>query len=102
MGDATLGASASLGTNLTVIFESTFSNWTALSAYLTDTTKPYDHNKLAVILHSVPQLSTVDTETTLRQLLAVGHSIWLTGTSNYTDFDTHFATFVERLAALSN
>jgi hypothetical protein len=37
----------------------------------------------------------MDTLTTLRQLLAVGHSIWLTGTSNYTEFDGILPVFIE-------
>jgi hypothetical protein len=101
MEDAMLGVDARSSTNVTVVFESMFSNWTALGVDLADATRLYDRNKLAIILHSVPELSTVDIETTLKQLLAGGHSIWLTGTNNYANFDTRFPTFIERLAALS-
>lgn len=91
-----------LDTNLTVIFENTFLNWSTANLALFDATKLYDRNKLAIVLHSVPELSVIDIEFTLRQVLAVGHSIWLTGTNNYTLLDAYFPLFIERLAALSS
>ena len=86
--------------NLTVIFEDSFSNWTVKQLDLAEATKLYDRKELALILHSVPELSTVVTELTLRQLLAVGHSVWLTGTNNYTDLDTHLPALIDLLALL--
>ena len=83
-----------------MIFENSFSNWTVENIELAEATKLYDRNKLALVLHSVPELSTTATELTLRQLLAVGHSIWLTGTNNYTDLDAHFPAFIDLLAML--
>jgi hypothetical protein len=85
---------------LTVVFENSFSNWSSQGNVLADATKLYDHQKLAVILHSVPDLSIIDIETTLKQLLAVGHSVWLTGSSNYTNFDAHFPVLLDCLATL--
>jgi hypothetical protein len=83
-----------------VVFENKFSIWPDHYVQLIDATKLYDRDKLAVILHSVPKLNAAEMETTLRQLLTVGHNIWLTGTDNYTGLDTHFHTFMERFAAL--
>lgn len=63
-------------------------------------TKLYDRDKLAILLHSVPDLDAASIGLVLRQLLAVGHSIWLTGTNNYTVLDGHFPLFVDSLAGL--
>jgi hypothetical protein len=52
------------------------------------------------MLHSVPDLTIIETVNTLRQLLAVGHSVWLTGTSNYTEFDEVLPLFIDCLAVL--
>jgi hypothetical protein len=54
------------------------------------------------MLHSVPDLTIIETATTLRQLLVVGYSIWLTGTSNYTEFDGILPVFIDSLATLLN
>jgi hypothetical protein len=83
-----------------VVFENTFSIWLDHYVQLVDATKVYDRDKLAVILHSVPQLSTAEMEIMLRQLLTVGHSIWLTGSDDYTGLDTRFPTFMRCFAAL--
>jgi hypothetical protein len=95
-------ADTPISTNLTVVFENTLSIWMDHYLQLMDATKLYDRDKLAVILHSVPQLNAADIGTTLRQVLTIGHSIWFTGTDNYTSLDTHFPTFIERLATLFN
>jgi hypothetical protein len=84
----------------TVVFENSFLNWTIQSPYLVEATSKYDRDKLALVLHSVPELDTIATESTLKSLLAVGYSVWMTGTSNYTELDAHFPVFVDRLAAL--
>jgi hypothetical protein len=98
--DASSEVGVYLGPNLTVIFENSFANWTTANLELAEATKLYDRHKLALVLHSVPELNTISTELTLRQLLAVGHSVWLTGTNNYTDLDAHFPAFIDCLAAL--
>ena len=41
-----------------------------------------------------------ETQNTIQQLFAVGHSIWLTGTDNYTEFDGVLDVFIESIAAL--
>ena len=87
--------------NLTIIFENSFANWTAEGLQLTEATQSYDDRKLALMLHSVPDLTVIETATTLRQILAVGHSVWLTGTSNYTEFDGVLPLFIDCLAVLS-
>lgn len=86
--------------DLTVIFEDTFANWSASADALIQATQSYDHERLALMLHSVPVLSDSDTETALLDLLAIGHSIWLTGTTNYTAFDSHSSAFVDCLDGL--
>lgn len=52
------------------------------------------------MLHSVPSLNDYETETTLQQLLTVGHSIFLTQTRNYTQFDAFLPVFVDYLDGL--
>jgi hypothetical protein len=84
-----------------VVFENSFSNWTAENLALTEATRSYNRTKLALVVHSVPELSVIELSSTLRELLAVGHSLWLTGDSNYTNLDEHFSVFVASLAALS-
>lgn len=86
--------------DLTVIFEDTFANWTARADSLIQATQSYDRQKLALMLHSVPALSPADTESALQKLLSAGRSVWLTGTANYTQFDSYFSVFVGRLDAL--
>jgi hypothetical protein len=98
--DAISENDARIPPDLTVIFENSFSNWTVEASALAEATKLYDRKRLGLVLHSVPQLSVVETEDTLRKLLAVGHSIWLTGNSNYTELDEHFSAFVNCLATL--
>lgn len=85
---------------MTIIFENSFSNWSTENFKLAEATKQFNRDELALVVHSVPELSTIEIANTLSQLLAVGHSIWLTGTSNYTELDAHFPTFVDCLAAL--
>jgi hypothetical protein len=87
---------------LTIIFENSFTNWTAEWLELTKATLLYDRESLALMLHSVPDLTIIETATTLRQLLAVSYSIWLTGTSNYTEFDGVLPVFIGSLATLLN
>lgn len=91
-----------IGADLTIIFENTFLNWSLQNLQLIEMTKLYDREKLAVLLHSVPDLDAASVELVLRQLLAVGHSIWLTGTNNYSMLDDHFPLFVDGLAGLLN
>jgi hypothetical protein len=91
---------AGIAPDLTVIFENSFSNWTVEASALAEATKLYNRKRLALVLHSVPELNIVETEDTVRQLLTVGHSIWLTGSSNYTGLDEHFSAFVNCLATL--
>lgn len=86
--------------DLTIIFENTFSNWTSQNADLFEATQLYDRDKLAVILHSVPELTLIEALTTLQQMLQVGRSIWLTGSENYTHFDATMSIFVDSLAQL--
>jgi hypothetical protein len=85
---------------LTVIFENSYSNWTIESLSLAEATRLYDPNELAVVVHSVPEMNTIETDSTLRSLLAVGQTIWLTETTDYTELDAHFPVFVECLDAL--
>ncbi|KAJ4366249.1 hypothetical protein N0V83_007885 [Neocucurbitaria cava] len=86
--------------DLTVVFENSFTNWSTQGTELAEATQSYDRQKLALFLHSVPDLTTNETETTLRQLLAVGHSVWLTVTPDYTEFDAFLPVFIDSLAAL--
>jgi hypothetical protein len=85
---------------LTVVFEDSYANWKAQNSILANATKLYDRTKLAVVLHSAPELSIIDTEATLMELLSVGRNIWLTGDSNYTNLDTHFPVLISCLAAM--
>lgn len=62
--------------------------------------QPYDYNRLAFMLHSVPYLDNRETETALENLFAVGHSICLTGTKNYAEFDAYLPVFVDVLGEL--
>jgi hypothetical protein len=47
------------------------------------------------MLHSVPYLDNRKTETALEKHFAVGHSIWLTGTKNSTEFDMYLPVFID-------
>ncbi|KAF2638318.1 hypothetical protein P280DRAFT_520336 [Massarina eburnea CBS 473.64] len=87
--------------DLTVIFEDTYSNWTARADSLIQATQSCDHVNLALILHSVPALSRTDAESIIREAFMVGHSIWLTSTRDYTALDSHFSVLVDNLDALS-
>jgi hypothetical protein len=75
-------------------------NWTLANIQLAEVTESYDRDKLAVMVHSTPDLTTTTIKIVLRQMLAVGRSIWMTGSSNYTEFDDQLPIFVDRLAAL--
>lgn len=86
--------------NLTVVLENTYMYWSMNKAELAEMTKTYNREKLALLLHSVPGLSSVSAEMTMRELLAIGHSVWLTSSDNYTDLDANFSKFIDRLAAL--
>ncbi|KAI4706654.1 hypothetical protein J4E89_008721 [Alternaria sp. Ai002NY15] len=88
------------GPDLTVVFENSFSNWTTESGELFKATGYYDREKLALLVHSTPDLSILETASTLLQLLAVGRGIWLTGSSNYTELDGVLPAFIEGLDAL--
>jgi hypothetical protein len=92
---------AHIAPDLTVVFENSFLNWTVQASALAEATKLYNPGSLALVLHSVPQLSTTDLEMTLRQLLTVGHNVWMTGDSNYTKLDEHFPQLIDGLAMLS-
>jgi hypothetical protein len=81
-----------------VVFEDSYANWSAQSSQLADATKLYDRTRLAVVLHSVPDLSIIDTEATLMELLSVGRNVWLTGDNNYTKLDAHFPVLMSCLA----
>jgi hypothetical protein len=85
---------------MTVVFENSFTNWTVQQLALADATRLYDRKKLAIVVHSVPDLSIIEIGATLTQLLAVGHGIWLTGDNNYSTIDQHLPVFIESLAAL--
>jgi hypothetical protein len=91
---------AHIAPDLTVVFENSFVNWSIQAPTLAEATKLYDPGRLALVLHSVPELSVIETVITLGQLLTVGHSVWLTGDSNYTKLDEHFSVFVDCLATL--
>ncbi|KAF2115111.1 Spherulation-specific family 4 [Lophiotrema nucula] len=86
--------------DLTVVFEDAYVNWTMRSAALIDATKTFDHEKFALLLHSVPALNDVDTEIVLVNLMTVGHSVFLTGSSNYTAIDSYWPVFVNCLDTL--
>jgi hypothetical protein len=91
---------AHFGPDLTVIFENSFLNWTLQAPALAEATKLYDPGELALVLHSVPQLSAIDLGMTLRQLLMIGHTVWVTGDSNYTKLDEHFPQLIDGLSML--
>lgn len=84
--------------DLTVIFESSFSNWIEQGTALAEATTLYDPEKLALILHSTPNLTDSDMVSTLQQLFTVGHAIWMTGTISYTELDDVLFSFVANLA----
>lgn len=52
------------------------------------------------MLHSAPSLTSSGTKAILQRILALGHSIWLTETSNYTELDTHFSVLMNCLNEL--
>jgi hypothetical protein len=86
--------------NLTIVFENTFTNWTIKGSELAEMTKAYDRSKLALLVHSAPGLTDINMGITLLQMLAVGCTIWLTESINYTNFDAQFPAFVNSLDAL--
>ncbi|KAH7086574.1 Spherulation-specific family 4 [Paraphoma chrysanthemicola] len=98
--NVTAGDGTSLRPDMTIVFEDTFLNWSTKKSELAEATAHHNRGELAVVVHSVPELSTIEIANTLLQLLAVGHSIWFTWTSNYTQLDAHFPTFIDCLAAL--
>jgi hypothetical protein len=69
---------------------------------LLEATTLYDHEKLALLVHSVPDVTIVGSTETILQLLAVGRSIWLTASLDYTELDGVMSAFIEALAALLN
>jgi hypothetical protein len=83
-----------------VVFENSLSSWTTQGSALAEATRAYDRTKLALVVHSVPDLSVDQMLITLQQLLTVGHSLWLTSDSNYTMLDDHFEIFINCLATL--
>lgn len=83
-----------------MVFENSLSIWAIQSPSLTEATANYDRDKLAIVIHSLPDLDAITTEITLRSLLAVGESIWITTSRNYTELDAHFPVFIDCLAAL--
>lgn len=89
-----------IGPDMTIVFENSFTNWSLQQYALADATRSYNRTKLAVVVHSVPDLSVIEIGVTLMQLLAVGQGIWLTGDSNYSSIDQHLPVFIESLAAL--
>ncbi|KAF2273403.1 uncharacterized protein EI97DRAFT_156392 [Westerdykella ornata] len=86
--------------DLTIIFEDTYDHWTRNADALIKATESYDRSKLAAMLHTTPQLNTTDTEETLRRVLALGRSFWLTQTRDYTGIDTYFRVFMDSLNKL--
>jgi hypothetical protein len=90
------------GPDITVVFENSLSNWTVQSGELFKATGLYDREKLALLVHTVPDLSIAETVSTLLQLLAVGRGISMTASSDCTGFDDLLPGFVEGLAALLN
>ncbi|KAI4943560.1 hypothetical protein J4E91_009197 [Alternaria rosae] len=86
--------------DLTVIFENSFSNWTVEGGELFKATDSYDREKLALLVHSTPDLTILETASMLLQLLALGRSIWMTASSDYTDLDGVLPAFIEGVAAL--
>ncbi|KAL5117248.1 hypothetical protein ACEQ8H_004807 [Pleosporales sp. CAS-2024a] len=86
--------------DLTIVFENSFAYWSTQSSMLADVTSTYNRDKIAVVLHSVPDLGTLGIITTLSEVLAVGHSMWLTGSTNYTNLDALFPVVLECLVAL--
>lgn len=83
-----------------MVFENSLASWTTQGSALTEATRAYDRTKLALMVHSVPVLSVDQMLLTLQQLLAVGHSLWLTSDSNYTMLDDHFELFIDCLATI--
>jgi len=67
---------------------------------LLEATVSYEREKLALLVHSVPDLTIVETTGTLLQLLAVGRSIWLTASSDYSELDGVMSALIKGLAAL--
>jgi hypothetical protein len=86
--------------DLTVIFEDSFSNWTLKSEELSEATEQYDGDSLALLMHSTPDLTIVETNRLVLQLLAVGRSMWLTASSDYRGLDGVLPMFIDCLDAL--
>jgi hypothetical protein len=63
-------------------------------------TQSFDHERLAILVHTVPRLNSSDTKAILERILAVGQSVWLTETCNYTELDSMFAVVVNCLNEL--
>jgi hypothetical protein len=93
-------ASTTEEADLTIVFENSFSNWTSENTKLMEATLSYDRKKLAVVIHSIPELTNLETASTLQQVLSVGHGVWMTGSGDYTQFDAVLPLFVDSLAAL--
>ncbi|KAF2853420.1 hypothetical protein T440DRAFT_305753 [Plenodomus tracheiphilus IPT5] len=90
------------GPDLTIVFENSFSKWMDEGVALANAARLYEPRKLALVVHSVPDLSTIETELILRQLLAVGECVWLTGTASYTELDAVLFSFIDSLVELLN
>ncbi|OCL10268.1 hypothetical protein AOQ84DRAFT_1345 [Glonium stellatum] len=86
----------------TVVFEDTYESWTVREPSLAVSSLPYDHNKLACLLHSVPEMTQSGLSSLLTQVVGVGEHVYLTGTVNYTSFGGEFQTVVGILNGLVN
>lgn len=89
--------------HLTVVFEDAYANWTAKADNLTKGSTGYDRERLACLMHSVPSgLGSGAMQSLLRNMLQVGQSVYLTATTNYTQFDSYFPLFVDSFDRLIN
>jgi hypothetical protein len=85
---------------LAVVFEYACGNWAVKANALFQATQSYDREKLALILHSVPHLGNGNTYRTLKELLSIGYSIWLTGSKIYAVFASYLPVFIAGFDAL--
>jgi hypothetical protein len=86
--------------NRTIVFEDSYANWKARGSALINNTLSYDPTKLALLLYAMPSLSKSATEALLQTLLSVGHGVFLTGSANYTGFDSYWPVFVDCMDGL--
>lgn len=86
--------------DLAVILEDSFSNWTLKSKELSEVTKQHDRDSLALLIHSTPDLTIVQTNRIVLQVLAVSRSIWPTASSDHRGLDGVLPMFIDCLDAL--